>query len=101
MPATRGLNCCALMLALLSACGPSIVEHRTAYLPPREGNCRLDHVTTTMADFAPDGRYEVIGNIMLAERGPHGPFDPDYLAEVDPRACAMGGDAVTVMQAAS
>lgn len=82
------------------ACGPSIMEQRVTYAPPREAGCKLAQVNTSMNDFAPGGRYEVIGNIVLAEGGRHDPFEPAYMDELRPRACAMGGDAITVMQAA-
>lgn len=82
---------------------PAIGEMRTVVLPARPIDCPLELVSVQAADMAPGARfgggaqYQMIGLITLG-------LDPgvDVLSEqvralVRPRACAMGGEVVSLL----
>jgi hypothetical protein len=93
----------AIALALLAAaCGPSVGQARLAYAPPRPPDCKLKFLELDVADMSPqDGRWEVLGHVVLAQQGVRDPLAPAYRDQVRPRACAMGGEGVTVMATAT
>ena len=70
-------------------------------VPPREEACALEFVQTSISDLAPGGAWEVVGYVVVNETGVADPFAEKYRALVRPRACAMGGEAVTIMQSAT
>ena len=91
----------ALLLCLLTACGPSVMVGRMAYFPPRGEDCQvqiLNGALMTPATFAAaDSPYEIVGTVALGETGHQDPFSERYLAIVRPNACRMGGDAISLM----
>jgi hypothetical protein len=64
--------------------------------PARAPDCSLDVVAA--ADLATLARYEQVGVVVLsnAEAGTD-PLAPEVRAIVRPRACAMGGEAISIM----
>lgn len=81
-----------------TACGTMVSETRMAQYPSRGEDCSLEFVQTTVADLAPGSTWEVVGYVVVSETGVADPFAEKYRALVRPRACAMGGEAVTIMQ---
>lgn len=47
------------------------------------------------------GEWEMLGQVVLQEEGVQNPFDERYRAIVRPRACGMGGEAVTILLSAT
>lgn len=90
---------CAILVAGVSlGCGPKVSEVRTASYPPREENCALEFVKVDMADVSSqEGKWEMIGQIVLQGLGEQDPFAEEARAIVRPRACAMGGEAVGIV----
>jgi hypothetical protein len=78
------------------ACGPSISEMRMRALPGREASCALQFVPMDRDLQSGTGRWEIVGYVTLSETGMADPFAPRYRDLVRPRACAMGGTAVTL-----
>ena len=94
--------CSGLSVCLLAGCGPSVSEVRMANYPPREDNCVLEFVKADMGQLSSnEGPWELIGQIVLQEEGTQDPFAEEYRAIVRPRACAMGGEAVTIVMNAT
>lgn len=102
MRAMRKLTYLLPLLALLSGCGPHVAEVRMAAAPPRPENCELEFLQLQVMDLSPmGGKYEQLGSVVLMQRGVQDPFQPEYKAIVRPRACAMGGEGVTILQQAT
>jgi hypothetical protein len=83
--------------ALLAACGAQVSDARIGTpRPARDANCDLDVVSAT--DMATMAKYEQVGIVRLsnAEQGTD-PLDPEVRALVRPRACALGGEAISVL----
>ncbi|MCB9555046.1 MAG: hypothetical protein H6707_03005 [Deltaproteobacteria bacterium] len=81
----------------LAACGPSISQVTMAYLPPRAADCEIAFAPSIpIEQQRPGGPYIVLGHITIAETGITNPFSPRYAQIVRPRACAMGGELVTI-----
>ena len=96
---SRPLESVLLLLVLvLVGCGPHISESRMAFYPGREANCSLQFVQADMNQMGPSGQWEVVGYVMVFETGMVDPFSEEYRQLVRPRACGMGGEAVTIMQ---
>ncbi len=88
----------SLILGLcLFACGPSVGEARLVSAPFKPPTCDLDFLELKIEDVAPGGKYELLGHVMLAQEGIRDPLNPKYRAQVRPRACAMGGEAVGIL----
>ena len=85
------------LLALGTGCGPAISEMRLIAAPAREPACSLEFLSLTMEQVSPGGTHEIVGHVVLSETGVQDPFQPKYRDIVRPRACAMGGEAVTVL----
>lgn len=91
-----------LLLALVAGCGPNVMEMRTVIVPGRAPSCELEFRNFTMDELAPgSGSHEVIGHVVLYETGIQDPFQQKYRDIVRPRACAMGGEGVTILNAAT
>ncbi len=90
-----------LAASTLWACGPEITETRLGFYPPREPACSLEFVEADPRAFGPTGPWEMLGYIAISEKHVADPFSPKYRKIVRPRACSMGGEAVTLVQAAS
>ncbi len=87
---------------LLSACGPRISELRLAPSPPRGAGCPLEFVKLDMMDLSSQtGVWQLVGNVFIGDAGLLDPFSDENKALVRPRACAMGGEGVTIMASAS
>jgi hypothetical protein len=91
----------SLPLLVLVACGPTIGEARMVHTTPRPADCELKFLKLQIKDVAPDGKWELLGHVVLSQEGVRDPLDPKYRAEVRPRACAMGGEGVAVLQSAT
>jgi hypothetical protein len=81
----------------LAACAPTVADIRTGVpRPPRDPACSLDVLNPT--DMATIMRYDQIGVVRLAnEEAGTSPMSPEAREIVRPRACAMGGNAISVM----
>jgi hypothetical protein len=94
-----GLLCLSSLAA--AGCGPAIAEQRIGYSPPRPETCAVTVVNGAMKDpmmwAAASGPYELLGTISLNESGTVDPFSDESLNIVRPRACRMGGDAISLM----
>jgi hypothetical protein len=90
------------LVGLLMGCGPRVSEVRQASAPPRPENCDLEFLQLKMEDLAPgSGTYEVLGSVILQETGIQDPMQPKYREIVRPRACAMGGEGITILLSSS
>jgi hypothetical protein len=102
------------LLALVTGCGPSLVESIRISAPPRPADCQLEFLQLKVEEFMiPDMRamaapalsglmpkpstYELVGTISLGDAGVQNPFEQRYKDLVRPRACNMGGEGVTIM----
>jgi hypothetical protein len=83
------------------ACGPSVKETRLGFYPPRDAACSLEFVQWDPRILQANGPWEVLGYLEIDEKNPANPFSPKYRKIVRPRACNMGGEAVSLVQAAS
>jgi hypothetical protein len=83
------------------ACGPDIKETRMGFYPPREPACSLEFVQYDARLIGPTAAWELLGYIEISEKHASDPFAPKYRKIIRPRACSMGGEAVTLVQAAS
>ncbi len=54
---------------LLASCGPVISEVRSVNYPAREAACTLEFVRIDNKSFYTDGKWGVIGQILLQEGG--------------------------------
>jgi len=89
-------------MALLFACGPRISEVRLVPTPARAPECQLEFIKLDMMDLSSStGTWQVIGYVSLADIGKQDPFAEPNRALVRPRACAMGGEAVSIMNSAT
>jgi hypothetical protein len=84
-------------LLVLSACGPETSDTRIGTpRAPREAQCDLKVINgNDTSNFA---KFEQVGVVQLAN-APAGtaPFDPKVRDMVRPRACALGGEAISVL----
>lgn len=91
----------ALLAVSVAACGPSITVNRMAYAPAKMPNCNLEVINGAMQNPAllmtPNSPYEMLGTVATGQRGTVNPFSPEMLAILGPRACELGGDAVSLM----
>jgi hypothetical protein len=90
------------LFAFLAGCGPHVMEMRMASAPPKPEGCELQFLQLKIEDLSPMvGTYEQLGSVMLFETGVQDPFQQKYKDIVRPRACAMGGEGVTILQQAT
>jgi hypothetical protein len=81
---------------------PIVSESRMAFAPPRPPNCPLQLVQTTMMDLAPGNpTWQLLGFVSIGDTGHRDPLSEEYRNLVRSRACAMGGEAITLMLANS
>jgi hypothetical protein len=98
----RTLTFLVSLSALVAGCGPHVMEMRMASAPPRPDNCELQFLQLKIEDLSPMvGTYEQLGSVTLFETGVQDPFQQKYKDIVHPRACAMGGEGVTILQQAT
>ncbi len=84
-------------LFALVGCGAQASDARVGTpRPPREAQCDLTVIDAM--DTANFAKYEQVGIVRVsnAEQG-KGPLDPEMRALVRPRACALGGEAISVL----
>jgi hypothetical protein len=81
------------LLSLLLACGPAVSEGRLVQAPPKPENCELKFIEFT---GAVTDAFEVLGHVYLKEPKKQDPLSASYKHIVHARACAMGGEAVTL-----
>jgi hypothetical protein len=98
----RKISVMLSLLAFGAGCGPTVSEMRAIAAPARESTCDLEFLNLTIEQLSPmGGTHEIVGHVVLAETGIQDPFQPKYRDVVRPRACAMGGEAVTILNAAT
>jgi hypothetical protein len=89
-----------VLLASLAACAttaaPAISESRMTIHPANAPDCLLMFLRSDMTKMMPGGEWEVVGFVTIGAEGEIDPTDEKYRELVRPRACAMGGEAVTV-----
>ncbi len=98
------LGCLFVLAAcLLGGCfsAHSISESRMIYVPPKPADCQLEFLQVPMEEMTPLGRFHILGHVSIADFGELDPFSPENKRVVQERACRMGGEAVTVVMAAS
>jgi hypothetical protein len=84
------------------ACGPTVGQSRLVHAPAKPADCKLKFLELKVEDMSPQGgRWEVLGYVVLSQEGVRDPLAPSYRDQVRPRACAMGGEGVTVSQTAT
>lgn len=87
-----------LVLVCAAGCTPTVMETRLAHHPAKPAGCPI----AVLPDSSGASDYETIGNVSLViESGSREPLGKSNLAEVQPRACKMGGDAIAVLQSAT
>lgn len=89
---------------LFAACGPSVTEMRLVTAPPKAADCSLEFLQLTInqvSPAAPEYTYEILGHVVLQETGVQDPMQEKYREIIRPRACAMGGEAVAILQQAT
>lgn len=96
------LSACAVVA--LGGCGAAVGEVRTgvphAARPP---SCALTFETVTPADMQPGarfgagGEFEQVGMVSLGTTQGTDPMSEAVRQEVRPRACGMGGEAISLM----
>ncbi len=94
----------ALVTLLLTVgCGPAVGEVRMLVRPPKPESCDLQIVEVNAADmapgakFGPGGELEMVGSIMIGASDGTDAMSEDIRKLVRPRACAMGGDVVSLL----
>jgi hypothetical protein len=92
------------LLVGIAACAPAVTVNRMAYAPAKPPGCNLEVINGAMQSPAmlmtPNSPYEMLGVIATGQRGTVDPFAPEMLAMVGPRACELGGDAISLMMSA-
>ncbi len=74
-----------------------------AIRPAKPETCKLELVTITSTEMQPEakfgtgGTYEMIGAITIGAKEGTDPMSEEIRGLVRPRACAMGGDVVTLL----
>lgn len=102
LTARRALGLAVLLASCaLAACGPSVAVTRLTAAPARARTCELEFRTFSMSEIAPGGPYEVLGHVTLSQEGVQDPLKEEYRAEVRPRACELGGEAVGILAQAT
>jgi hypothetical protein len=96
MPRSASLAASVLALAsLVAGCAPEVQDLRMGVARPgRPPTCDLDVVT---ADATMLSKYEQVGVIQLSNAPGDDPLSAEARDQVRPRACALGGDAISVM----
>jgi hypothetical protein len=82
------------LLGLLFACGPAVSEGRLVQAPPKPDNCELRFLEFEGGTIT--NAFEVLGHVYLKEPKKQDPLSVSYKHIVHARACAMGGEAVTL-----
>ncbi len=92
-----------VFLLTLVACGPAVGEVRVHTRPEKPATCELQMVEVSAADMGPDGKFgptgemEMIGSVMIGAKEGTDAMADEIKALVRPRACAMGGDAISLL----
>jgi hypothetical protein len=83
---------------LFAACvvGPTISENRVSFAPARPAGCELQLVHTDITQVEFNRRWDLLGYVTIVNNGVVDPAAPENREVVRPRACAMGGTAVSV-----
>jgi hypothetical protein len=86
----------ALVLLAAACSNERVIETRGVEAPARPSDCSIDFITAGPHDVEPGGRYELLGYVTFFEDSIALPSQSDMQARVRGRACAMGGDAMTL-----
>jgi hypothetical protein len=98
-----------LLIVLLAACGaPAVGETRMGLRHTgRPANCSLQLVSIQAGDMAPGARFgsggelEMVGMVTIGADAGTDPFSEPMKQIVRPRACAMGGEVVSLLASGS
>ena len=85
-----------VVLALVSACGPTFSEARLVPYPPRSADCELDFIDATRADMSVGGKWHIVGYVSVDGIDRTNPLSPANRSLVRPRLCELGGVAAAV-----
>jgi len=97
----RSIQVAVLALAGCGSSMPAVQQTQMALYPPRPANCELAIINGATTDLSimatPTSKYVMVGTIAITEQGTQQPLSQKYMAIIGPRACQMGGDAVTLI----
>jgi hypothetical protein len=92
------------LASISSGCGgPAVGGSQMVVLAPKPPDCPLELVTIHPEDMAPGGRfgaggqYQMIGVVALGLDQGTNPMSPEVRKLVRPRACAYGGEVVSLL----
>jgi len=91
-----------LVVTYLPGCAMTSSEMRVGVRPAKAENCELQLVEATMGErgpggtFGPGGTYEMIGTVSIEASSGSDPLSEEIRSLVRPRACAMGGDVISL-----
>lgn len=74
---------------------------RMTYAPPRDRTCDLQFVQPSMLELSPLGHYDVLGYVNIHQLAAADPYAEANRQLVRPRACELGGTAVSIMISAT
>ena len=80
----------------LTACGPSVSVMTMKPMTARPADCPLEYVDVAFERITVDKEWTLVGYVTLSETGVQDPFAERYRAIVRPKACELGGTAVTM-----
>jgi hypothetical protein len=86
---------------LLVGCGPTITETRMSNAAAKPSSCQLEFLNLAPNEMGNSGPYETLGFISLSDTGSQDPMQEEYRALVRPRACRMGGEAISLQMQAT
>jgi hypothetical protein len=92
------------LAASIGGCGgPAVGGSQMVVLAPKPADCPLELVTIHPEDMAPGGKfgaggkYQMIGVVALGLDSGTNPMSPEVRKLVRPRACAYGGEVVSLL----
>lgn len=95
----RTLIFTTLLFLFITGCSTTRVsDSRVLFLEAREPNCALDFRQLDIQELSPMGEWDVVGYVTISEAGDARPGSEEHRKIVRPRACAMGGTAIAIMQ---
>jgi hypothetical protein len=86
-----------LSLLALFGCGPRVDQLRLAWASPRAPDCAIEFLELGIADVAPTGTWEILAHVTVSDHGDRDPVGLELRDLVRPRACALGGEAITIL----
>jgi hypothetical protein len=89
-------------LVLTAACGPTkpnIHMTRVVYTAARPDNCNIDVVNVPATELGPTSEWERVGDLTVttdSRTDNADPYGAERLAALRPKACSLGGEALTL-----